>query len=293
MVIIQVNDANEPPAAPDAPTVAQNTTTPKTQLDVSWTAPGMTGKPPVTDYDVQYKKSSDSTWTSHTFTGTRTSTTITGLTGGTSYSVQVRATNDEGTSDWSDTSAAQTQHTNVNPRFALLNTDRSVTENAVAGTNVGLPVTATDTEGHALTYSLTGSTLFTVDSATGQISVAEGADINYESATEHTVTVSASDRMDNHGDPDHIIDVTSTVTITVNDTNEPAEAPGTPGKEGVHHHDHRDHVGSPGHDRQARHPEILGPVLGKGQRLPNRLDRAHQRGAAGNGPPPPSIQARR
>ena len=230
VVIIQVNDANEPPAAPDAPTVAQNTTTPKTQLDVSWTAPDMTGKPAITNYDVQYKKSSDSTWTSHTFTGTRTSTTITGLTGGTSYSVQVRATNDEGTSDWSDTSAAQTQHTNVNPRFALLNTDRSVTENAVAGTNVGLPVTATDTEGHALTYSLTGSTLFTVDSATGQISVAEGADINYESATEHTVTVSASDRMDNHGDPDHIIDVTSTVTITVNDTNEPAEAPGTPEK---------------------------------------------------------------
>ena len=25
----------------------------------------MTGKPAITDYDVQYKKSSDSTWTSH------------------------------------------------------------------------------------------------------------------------------------------------------------------------------------------------------------------------------------
>ena len=62
-VTINVNDVNEPPPAPDAPTVTQNTATPKTKLDVSWTAlttTQMAGKPAVTDYDVQYKKTSDS-----------------------------------------------------------------------------------------------------------------------------------------------------------------------------------------------------------------------------------------
>ena len=227
-VNINVTDVNEPPPAPDGPTVTQNSTTPKTKLDVSWNAPDTTGIPAVTDYDVQYKKSSDSDWTSQAFTGTGTSTTLTGLTGGTSYSVQVRASSHEGTSAWSDTSAAKTQDKNLNPEFASLSPDRTVAENSAAGTNVGSPVTATDTEGHNLTYSLTGSTLFTVDSATGQISVADGADINYEAATSHTVTVSASDGLDDQGNPDHIIDATSAVTITVTDVNEPPPAPGNP-----------------------------------------------------------------
>ena len=73
-----------------------NSTTPKTKLDVSWTAPTMTGKPALTDYDVQYRKAHSSTWTSHSFTGTGTSTTITGLTENEHYEVQVKAINDEG-----------------------------------------------------------------------------------------------------------------------------------------------------------------------------------------------------
>ena len=100
-VTINVTDVNEPPDAPAAPTVWQNTATPKTKLDVSWTAPDMTGKPAISDYDVQYKKSADSTWTSHSFTGTGTTTTLTGLDEGTEYDVQVMAKNDEGDSAWS------------------------------------------------------------------------------------------------------------------------------------------------------------------------------------------------
>ena len=80
-VTINVTDVNEPPTI-TAPTVAAHATEPKYKLEVSWTAPTMTGKPAVSDYDVQYKKSSDSTWTSHSFTGTGTSATLTGLTPG-------------------------------------------------------------------------------------------------------------------------------------------------------------------------------------------------------------------
>ena len=63
-VTINVTDVAEAPAAPAAPSVSKGSD-PQTSLDVSWTAPDMTGKPAITGYDVQYKKSDDSTWTSH------------------------------------------------------------------------------------------------------------------------------------------------------------------------------------------------------------------------------------
>ena len=75
-VLVIVTDVSEPPGKPTV-TVANNSTTPTTKLDVSWTAPTMTGKPAISDYDVQYRKTGDSTWTSHSFTGTGTSTTLT------------------------------------------------------------------------------------------------------------------------------------------------------------------------------------------------------------------------
>ena len=59
-----------------------------------------------------------------------------------------------------------------------------IAENSPAGTAVGDPVTGTPYDGEALTYSLTGnaasSGLFAIDSSTGQISVAQGATLDYE-----------------------------------------------------------------------------------------------------------------
>ena len=224
-----MTDVKEPPDAPDAPSVARNATTPKTVIDVSWTAPVMTGKPPITDYDVQYKKSSDSTWTSHSFSGTGTSTTISGLTGGTSYTVQIQAKNDEGASAWSDSGSVKTEDKNVNPKFLLNGPSASVYEDASTGAAVGTPVTATDTEGHTLTYSISGASEFTIDSATGQIRLAAGADLDYESGTtSYTVTVSASDGLDSEDNPDHIIDASTDVTISVLDVPEPPDAVAAP-----------------------------------------------------------------
>ena len=92
------------------------------------------------------------------------------------------------------------------PSFSSDTTTRSVNENAAAGANVGTPVTAADADSDPVTYSLSGSTLFSIVSGTGQIQVANGASINYEVATSHTVTVTAQD---NALESD-------TITVTIN-----------------------------------------------------------------------------
>ena len=58
----------------------------------------------------------------------------------------------------------------------------TVPENSPPGTPVGDPVTGTPYQGAALTYRLTGDAkdTFDIDGATGQISVAEGASLDYE-----------------------------------------------------------------------------------------------------------------
>ena len=88
--------------APDVPN-APSITAGHLSLGGSWTAPSSNGSD-ITDYDVRYCAVSGSncgTWQDAGYTGTTVTTTITGLTNGTMYQVQVRATNDEGTGDWS------------------------------------------------------------------------------------------------------------------------------------------------------------------------------------------------
>ena len=98
-VTINVTDVAEPPSAPSSPTVSAASST---SLQVTWDEPSNTG-PPITDYDYRYKALADSSWTEVTNTTiTGTTVTISGLTASTFYDVEVRATNAEGTSDWSN-----------------------------------------------------------------------------------------------------------------------------------------------------------------------------------------------
>ena len=103
---ITVTDTDEPPAVPGAPTVSAKAGT-TDSLDVIWTAPANAG-PAITDYDVQYRAGTSGGWTDRGHNGTATTATITGLAEGTSHQVQVRATNDEGTGDWSDSGTGST-----------------------------------------------------------------------------------------------------------------------------------------------------------------------------------------
>ncbi len=105
-VTITVTDVNEPPAQPAAPGVTA-TAGSNTSLTVTWTAPTNTG-PPIDSYDLRYREGTTGNFTNGPQNVTGTSAAIGGLTGNTSYQVQVRATNDEGTSDWSESGEAIT-----------------------------------------------------------------------------------------------------------------------------------------------------------------------------------------
>ncbi len=83
-------------------------------LVVSWSPPASDGGLAVTAYDLRYvetsvDKTTDSNWTvlqdAWTTGGGALRYTLTGLTGGTQYDVQVRAVNDAGTGPWSETAA--------------------------------------------------------------------------------------------------------------------------------------------------------------------------------------------
>ena len=100
-IMVTVTDvAGEAPGVPVAPFVSSASVT---SVTAAWIAPTNAG-PPITDYDYRYRVTSpQEPWTEVTNTTTTAlSATITGLVEDTEYEVQVRATNDEGTSGWSD-----------------------------------------------------------------------------------------------------------------------------------------------------------------------------------------------
>ncbi|WOH82240.1 cadherin domain-containing protein [Bradyrhizobium sp. BEA-2-5] len=73
----------------------------------------------------------------------------------------------------------------------------TVIEGAAAGTTVGIVAAATDINGPAVTYSLVGDAHgFTINAATGVVTVADPSQIDYESSGpshSYTITVAASD----------------------------------------------------------------------------------------------------
>ena len=106
-ITVTVTDVDtEAPGKPGAPTVSAASAT---SLSVNWSAPSNAG-PAITDYDYRHRTTSpEGSWTEVTGTTiTVLSATIGSLAENTSYDVQVRATNDEGTGDWSDSGSGTT-----------------------------------------------------------------------------------------------------------------------------------------------------------------------------------------
>ena len=96
-------------SGPGAPGVVTNVagTTGVGEISVTWSAPISNGGSALTDYTVQYSSDSGGTWT--TFAdgvSTATSTTVTGLSAGTSYTFRVLAKNAIGDGPYSAASAA-------------------------------------------------------------------------------------------------------------------------------------------------------------------------------------------
>ena len=263
-VTISVTDLDEPPPQLAAPAVSQSPDDPTSALDVAWSAPDMTGKPPVTSYRIVYRELGGTEWTSLRVGGSETSTTLTGLQAETTYQVFVRARNDEGAGPWSDAGEGSTARRDPSelqdpPRpdppgppedpptppedppsddpsgddngapSLQAGSPRQVAENSPAGTAVGAAVAATDPDGDPLTYSMTGSGAFVIDPASGQIRVAPGAALDYETGPRsYTVIVRVSDGKNADGDADAAIDDTVAVTIRVTDVAEPPARPDAP-----------------------------------------------------------------
>jgi hypothetical protein len=87
------------PSPLDAPT-SLTATAGNAQIALSWTAPSAPGASAITGYTVEYTPSGGSAQTVSTGS-TSTSYTLTGLTGGTAYSVRVRAVSATGNGDYS------------------------------------------------------------------------------------------------------------------------------------------------------------------------------------------------
>ena len=118
------------------------------------------------------------------------------------------------------------QVTNIPPSFGAGPLNREVPENSPGGTAVGAAVTADDPDtGDTLTYTLTGAdaSSFTIDSGTGQISVAAGTVLDYEAEKNtYEVQVNVSDGKNDAGAADTAVDATVTVNIAVTNVNEGA-----------------------------------------------------------------------
>ncbi|MFO1390558.1 beta strand repeat-containing protein [Cellvibrio sp.] len=138
----------------------------------------------------------------------------------TSHTVTVKAVS----SDGSETSADFTiniTNTNDNPVVlsdsnAALNT---VAEGAANGSLVGVTALGTDADaGTTVTYSLTDNAggRFAINATTGVITVADGALLDYESATSHTVTVKAVSSDGSETSADFTIAVTTPVILSLN-----------------------------------------------------------------------------
>ena len=106
ITVTVTNVGGEAPFAPSAPSVAAASLS---SLSVTWTAPDNEG-PAVTDYNYRHRTASpEGSWTEVTdTTSTALSATIGSLAENTSYDVQVRARNAEGTGDWSASGTGMT-----------------------------------------------------------------------------------------------------------------------------------------------------------------------------------------
>ena len=222
-ITVTVTDVDgEAPGVPVAPSVSSASVT---SVNVSWTAPTNAG-PAITDYDYQYRvKSPVGDWTEVTSTTTTAlGAAITQLAENTEYDVQVRATNDEGTSGWSASGSGSTD-ANASPSFTSPATF-NVPENQTA---VGTVAASDSDSGDSVTgYAIQGGadrSKFSLVASTGVVTFASAP--NFEDAADadtgndYVVVVRAMS-----GAGARVKTADQTITVTVTDVG--GEAPGVP-----------------------------------------------------------------
>ena len=220
-ITVTVTDvAGEAPGKPAAPDVSAASVT---SLTVNWSAPANAG-PAITDYDVRYREGTTGDWSDGNHTGAATTATLSSLSENTSYQVQVRATNDEGTGDWSD-SGSGTTDANAAPAFS----SSATFDAAENGTEVTMVrAEDSDSEDKIERYDITGGAdqaFFLVIASSGHLEFRDAP--NFEDAQDqgtnntYMVAVQATSGTGTR-------EKTATQTITVTVTDVAGEAPGKP-----------------------------------------------------------------
>ena len=248
IVTITVTGEDELPLTPPAPTVVSGPDTSGTDEDEStttlkvvWNPLVNTGRPPISTFNVEYKKTTENTFgdanvTLGTDTSPATSATITLLSADTSYQVRVRAVNSDGTGPWSLVGTGSTnKEDNSSPLFSQSPPyTLTMSENSAPSQSVGVRVTADDKDSRTLSYEFRGrdADLFDFNTTTGQIRTKRGVNYNHEdpgcgypgtggtTSCTYYVTVVASDRA---GGSDAL-----RVAISVTDRAELPSAPAGP-----------------------------------------------------------------
>ena len=127
------------------------------QLTITWSAPEWDGGSDISSYDFRHIRSyssdmSDEQWTVIVGAAGADSlqANIIGLEEGNSYDIQVRAVNSIGQRQWLETSVGKP---NEAPSLVEIDFIRSVPENSLAGTDVGVPIEAEYRDGDDITFS--------------------------------------------------------------------------------------------------------------------------------------------
>ncbi|MBO6919294.1 MAG: cadherin repeat domain-containing protein [Rhizobiaceae bacterium] len=116
----------------------------------------------------------------------------------TSHTIEVTATSSDGTTS-TQTFTIAVDDEDEHDVGAISDTDGSantIAENVSNGDSVGITASATDADGsnNTVTYALSddASGIFTIDANTGEVSIADASSIDYETATSHTIEVTAT-----------------------------------------------------------------------------------------------------
>ena len=104
----------------------------------------------------------------------------------------------------------------ADPEFRGVAVTFFIAEDHADGASVGT-VDATDANGDTLTYELSGADAasFSLNTATGEISVASGVQLDFETQEEHSVTVGVSDGNDADGTPEATPTTDATIAVTI------------------------------------------------------------------------------
>ncbi len=225
-ITVTVTNESEPPGKPDPPTL----TSPRpANLVIRWTAPENSGGAPITGYDLRIRLDGGPSWGGYFTVTTGTATTVQNVQNmppGTAVEVQVRAINDDGPGEWSDSGFGSVQPNKL-PTFDEASPVRSFAENTGAGQDVGEPLHVTDDYiGSGMAFSLEGTDAGSFDIVTvsggrhGQLQTKEGVTYDYETKNSYAVKVKVVDPQGGSATVD--------ATIELIDADEPPRKPGTP-----------------------------------------------------------------